>query len=128
MNDQRESLRNQYLFQKLDQYLKTDHRFTCADLGREDLCRYLCIDRNRFGTMIKQQAHVANLRQYLNELRLEYAVRQMREHPNWSILAIADSCGMSITPFKRAFKEKYGMPPSKYRTTFIDGESSSQSK
>ena len=47
---------------------------------------------------------------------MEYAVQLMKEHPEYTLAAIAEACGMkSPTTFIRNFRESYDLTPSEYR-------------
>jgi AraC-like DNA-binding protein len=53
--------------------------------------------------------------------RMEYAVALLKKHPELTIAAIADMCGIkSATTFVNHFKETYGMAPSDYRASIVD--------
>lgn len=50
--------------------------------------------------------------QWLSHLRIEYAMKMLREHPNWTIDSVADACGFSNRQgFIRAFKKENGQTP-----------------
>ena len=57
-----------------------------------------------------------NFSQYLNELRVDYAIQEIKDSPNfrkYSIEAIANECGYkNATSFSRAFYKKTGIYPS----------------
>jgi AraC-like DNA-binding protein len=114
MNAERDFQVNQDYFRQMDDAIRQEHLFTRRDLNRDYLCRFLGIDRNRFTAMMRQHSGATNLCDYLNRMRMEYAVWLMQEHPQWSVQAVIDSCGMTATPFKRCFKEKFGTTPSRY--------------
>lgn len=60
-----------------------------------------------------------NLGEYLTEIRLEYAVREL-ENGNKSIARIALDNGFSnISSFNKAFKERYLMTPKNYQEKYI---------
>ena len=65
--------------------------------------------------------------QYINDFRLEYAIKLFKDYPNYTIDAIANESGFySPTSLYRILSQKYGMTPSEYRTMLI--ESSQQEK
>ena len=112
MEEREDTVHDLHLFEKMDQAIRKDQLFTQHGMGREHLCRLLGVNRNRFAEIMRKYSGERNVCAYLNRMRMEYAVSMMREHPNWSLAAIIESCGMSLTPFKKCFKETYGMPPS----------------
>lgn len=106
---------NQMLFQRIDRRIDEEKLFLNPDLNRDSLCELFGIDKNRMGQVIKAYSDSDNLSAYLNRKRMQYAVVQMREHPNWKMQAIAESCGIpSISSFNRVFKQVYGMSPTDY--------------
>ncbi len=54
--------------------------------------------------------------QYIQNCRLDYAVRLMREHPQWTLDAIAKEAQMSKGAFNIQFHKRYGMKPSEFRS------------
>lgn len=53
----------------------------------------------------------------VSNLRIKYAINQLKEHPNYTIQAIADESGFSnLRSFQRIFKAQTGMTPSEYKT------------
>ena len=89
--------------------------FLNPDLSRDDICEMFDVDKNKIGQIIKAYSGSNNLSAYLNRKRVQYAVLQMRKHPNWKIPAIAESCGIpSISSFNRVFKQVFGMSPTDF--------------
>ena len=59
-----------------------------------------------------------NVSGYINSKRMIYAVALMKEHPEYTMNAIAEACGIkSAATFIRNFKNAFGMTPSDYRKT-----------
>lgn len=59
-----------------------------------------------------------NFHRHLQVVRLNLAVRAMREHPEWSILTCAEENGFpNVKSFINIFKEEYGCTPSEWRKT-----------
>lgn len=106
---------NKELFLKIDRRIDEEKLFLNPDLNRDSICELFGIDKNRIGQIIKAYSDSDNLSAYLNRKRIQYAVLQMRKHPNWKMQAIAESCGIpSISSFNRIFKQVYGMSPTDY--------------
>jgi AraC-like DNA-binding protein len=77
------------------------------------------VDRNRFAAIIKEYSGARNLADYLNHKRINYALTLMKQHPEWTLLAICETAGMSESSFKRWFKGLYGVSPSEYRRKLL---------
>ena len=108
-------VRNRELFAQMDKAIREQQLFTKRNYGRDDVCQMLNIDRNRFSIIIRQYSGAPNFCAYLNKMRMNHAVLLLKKYPNWTLKAIIEACGMTITPFKRAFKETFGMAPNQYR-------------
>ena len=89
--------------------------FRNPDFGRDELMRLLGVDKNNLATIIQRYTGT-NVVGYVNGKRMEYAVQLMKEHPEYTLAAIAEVCGMkSPTTFIRNFRESYDLTPSEYR-------------
>lgn len=106
---------NWVLFEKLEDVVVSEKLFVNSNLSRDELMKLIGVDKNRFGQIIQQCAHT-NVTTYINHKRLEYATRLLKKYPNYTVSAIAQSCGIpNIPTFNRLFKEKYGMTPSDFK-------------
>ena len=57
-----------------------------------------------------------NVAAYIIQLRMEKAMRMLRENPDWLIGDIAEQCGFQdVAYFSRVFRQHYGMAPSQAR-------------
>ena len=70
--------------------------------------------------MIKDFSGFSNLSAYINNYRLEYAYRLLRDLDNkQTIDGIAKASGFStVRTFQRLFKERYGMTPAEFRERY----------
>ena len=102
-------------FKEMDKRIMKERLFTSSSFGREDLMRMMGVDKNALPTLL-QNITGTSVTGYLNIKRMEYAVSLMKEHPEFTLSAIADACGISgASTFIRNFKEAYDMTPSEYR-------------
>ena len=74
------------------------------------------ISANKFFMLFKEFAG-CTYTQYIQNCRLDYAVRLMRENPNWNFDAIAKEARMSNGAFYSHFKRRYGMSPADFRSS-----------
>lgn len=108
---------NERLFVKLDGQITRDRLFLNPNFGRDDMARLIGVDKNRIGHIMSRYSDASNASVYINVKRVEYGAKLLLKHPEYTIAAIANECGMTNTvTFNRTFKEVYGMTPSEYRT------------
>ena len=104
-------------FKQADKKIVKDGLFRQPDFGRDDLMRLMGVDKNAVHTIIKRYTGT-NVSGYINTKRMEYAVYLMNAHPEYTLKAISEACGiLSSTTFIRNFKEIYDMTPSEFRNS-----------
>ena len=104
-------------FDAVDRLIMKDELFCNPDFGRDDLMRLMGVDKNSIAPIVQKYA-CTNVSGYIKMKRMEYAVTLLKEHPEFTIAAVADMCGIkSTTTFVNHFKETYGMAPSDYRAS-----------
>jgi AraC-like DNA-binding protein len=107
-------------FKEMDKRIIKEELFRSPDFGRDDLMRLMGVDKNAIAPIVQKYAHT-NVSGYVKMKRMEYAVALLKKHPELTIAAIADMCGIkSTTTFVSHFKETYGMAPSDYRDSIVD--------
>ena len=103
------------LFRETDKRITVERLFCNPDFGRDDLVRLTGLDKNRLPAFIQKFTEL-NVTGYINSKRMEYAAYMMKRHPDYTLNAIAEACGIkSPATFIRNFKAVYGMAPSDYR-------------
>ena len=108
---------NQKIFQELNQIVVQDRLYLSPELSREDLAQIVHLNNARFARMIKECTGT-NFNGYINELRINYAIKLLKMHPNYTIRAIADEAGFNSTPILyNLFKKKTGMTPYEFKKT-----------
>ena len=91
--------------------------FTLPGLTIEDLAGALCTNRTYIAGYIKSVYHVT-FREWIADLRIEYAKRMMSEHPEMTVGAISEASGfLSLSYFSRIFTEKENISPAKWKRT-----------
>lgn len=103
------------LFKRVEHEIISKQLFLRPELSREELMKLLHIPKNKFAPLFKRNTGM-KYPQYINKLKLEYAAKLLKEHPDYSMDAIAQSCGiLSGSTFYRLFSENYGMTPLDFR-------------
>lgn len=98
----------------VDRWVAARH-YTDPDLTIQDTLNQMDISLATLNYYILTCTDQKGYRQWLPVLRIEESKRIMLEHPEYSLQAIAEACGYSNNAnFTRAFKEKEGIPPSKW--------------
>ena len=107
---------NSLLFKKLETIMEKEKLFLKKDLTREAVLQRLHIDKNRLSQMFQENTESGGLPMYINDFRLKWAIRLLKECPDFTIQAIAEESGFSnVRSFQRIFKEKIKMTPTEYR-------------
>lgn len=102
-------------FEAVDHQIMKEELFRNPNFGRDELVRLMGVDKNNVSPIIQRYTGT-NVTGYVNGKRMEYAVQLMKEHPEYTLAAIAEACGMkSPTTFIRNFRESYDLTPSEYR-------------
>lgn len=119
-NEEQDKQMNKMIFEKLDYIIKWDKMYLSPDLSREELTRIVRMNNTRFAKMIKENTDT-NLNGYINNLRLNYAIHLMKEQPDYTLRAIAESSGINSMPtFHQLFKGRTGMTPSEFKNAQKD--------
>lgn len=110
------------LFKRVEHEIISKKLFLQPELSREELMKQLRIPKNKFAPLFKQNTGL-KYSQYINKLKMEYAAELLKEHPDYSMDAIAQSCGiLSGSTFYRLFYENYGMTPLDFRKSIKNAD------
>ncbi len=89
--------------------------FANPDFKRDDLLDELRVGKRNFARDFKDTTGQSFTR-YILGLRMDYAALLIREHPEYSVDAIAQMCGIpSRSSFYHNFTEYFGLSPAAYR-------------
>ena len=102
------------LYERLVHEILTQRLYLHPQFSKKMLLKEIHVPANKFATLFQEFAG-CSFTQYIQEHRLDYAVRLMREQPQWTLDAIAKEAQMSNGAFYSYFFKKYGMKPSDYR-------------
>ena len=106
---------NKKIFIELNRIVVQDQLYLSSELSREDLAQLVHLNNARFARMIKECTGT-NINGYINDLRIDYAIKLLKLHPNYTIRAIADEVGFNSTPILyNLFKKKTGMTPYEFK-------------
>lgn len=102
------------LFERVNYEIVSRKLYLQPNFNKQELLKEIHIPANKFAALFREFAG-CGFSQYIQDLRLDYAVRLMKEQPLWSLEAIAKEAQMSKAAFYSQFQKKYGMKPSQYR-------------
>lgn len=106
--------RDRILFDHLAHEITSRKLYLRPDFNKKELLKEIHVPANKFPSLFKTFAG-CSFSQYVQELRMDEAIRLMRDHPDWSMDAVAREVQMSNGAFYSQFQKKYGMKPSQYR-------------
>lgn len=99
--------------QKLETLCEKKMLFLEPDLTRETLCLRLEINRTYLSLYFRSRG--TTYYQYINTLRIEYAIQLMKENPDMSIRDLSRLSGFKSQPtFRKVFNEVMGCLPSEF--------------
>lgn len=106
------------LYDRASYIIASQRLYLRPDFTKKDLLKEVYIPVNKFSALFREFAG-CSFTQYMQNCRLDHAVRLMKEHPQWSLDAIASESQMSRSVFYRLFQKKYGMKPSEFRSKML---------
>lgn len=102
-------------FMRMEAMIMKDKMFLNPKLNREDILKAVGIGKNSLVPILRKYAGCSNLNDYINRLRLEYAVKLIKNNKLYTIDSIAEASGFnSRSTFYRVFQNVFGMSPSQY--------------
>lgn len=102
------------LYIRMNHEVQARRLYLNPNFSRKDLMSEFKISANKFSMLFKEFAG-CTFSQYIQNCRLDYAVKLMRENPQWNFDAIAKEAQMSNGAFYSHFKRRFGMSPSDFR-------------
>lgn len=115
------------LYIRMNHEVQARRLYLNPNFSRKDLMAEFKISANKFAILFKEFAG-CTFSQYIQNCRLDYAVKLMRENPQWNFDAIAKEAQMSNGAFYSHFKRRFGMSPSDFRAGEASISSQKQSE
>ena len=105
-------------FMRMESIIVEKQMFLNPELLREDILKATGIGKNSLVPIIRKYTGCVNLNDYINRLRVEYAVKMIKENTLFTMDSIAEASGFnSRSTFYRVFQNVFGMTPSQYLET-----------
>ncbi|MGN0221892.1 MAG: helix-turn-helix domain-containing protein, partial [Prevotella sp.] len=99
---------------RIEQWIANEG-FRTQGLSLNDLSIQLCTNRTYLSDYINNVCHVS-FRDWITNLRIDYAKTLMKSQPNLMILEVSEASGfVSKSHFTRTFKAKEGCTPTEWR-------------
>lgn len=127
-----DNMTDEELFIFLNEIICDEKLFTDPNFGRQTLMSRFHISERRIGAAFSrgnkansvgsdagsaEKKSTSSLPEFIRERRLEYACRLLVDYPDLNIRDISDASGFgSPIVFNRAFKGKYNVTPTEYRS------------
>ena len=103
------------IFNSIDTSIRTERLYANVNLQRQDICERFSISRHALNDLLATHAEGLSFPQYINNIRLEEALRLLRYEPSKNLTSIANEVGFTPANLREQFKRKYGMTPADYR-------------
>ena len=103
------------LFATIDKTIRSERLYSDVGLQRQDICDRFGIRRHALNNLLSTYAGANSFTQYINAIRMDEAVKLLRDHPDMTIAAIAATVGFSPANLREKFKRHYGMTPAEYK-------------
>lgn len=102
-------------FAEMQKKIISEGLFKSANLNRDSIAEATGLSRAKVSQLIGQFTSLSP-NDYINKLRVEYSVKMIKEHPEWTIDAIAESSGyVRRATYYSHFNKFFGISPAQYR-------------
>lgn len=108
--------KSEVLFRRLESLMQEERLFLSPVLSRDEVVMRLFTNKNHLSVAIRLYTK-GSFTDYINRLRLEYALELLTDEQNYTIEAVAEKAGFgTVRSFYRIFKEKYSVSPATYKS------------
>lgn len=109
-------LTDEQLYQYIHEVIVSERIFLNPSFNRQTIMDRFQISKERVGSIFSHHSDYSKLTNYVQQLRLDYAAKQLLEQPEKSIVQIASECGFSSNSyFSDRFRQHFGMSPTVFR-------------
>lgn len=114
-NEEENPDQTERLFRRFESLIQDERLFLSPGLGRDEVVARLFTNKNRLSLAIRSYTQ-GSFTDYINGLRLDYALELLADERNYTMEMIAGKAGFgTVRSFYRIFKEKYSVSPSMYK-------------
>lgn len=108
-------------FQHMERIIRAGKIFTNPNLNRDSLAEACGMSRARLIQVIQDNTGLSP-NDYINRHRIEYSIKLIQEHPEWTIDAIAEESGyVRRATYYSHFNKICGITPAQYRKSKQSG-------
>lgn len=106
----------QLIYNRLVNYLVSDHRFTAKGLNRQTLASALKTNEKLLCIAVREYSEDKTLARMIGHMRMRYAVELLMKHSDYTVEAVARECGFkSRCAFYQMFERHYQCTPVDFR-------------
>ena len=102
------------MFNEIDTAIRSERLYSNVTLQRQNICDRFGISRHTLNDLLTEYADGLSFPQYINAIRVEEALRLLREEPSKTVAAIAAEVGFTPANLREQFKRQYGMTPAEF--------------
>lgn len=105
---------------RLIEFLKEDRRFTHSGLNRKSIAASLKTNEKYLCLAVRHYTEEKTLSKLIGQMRLQYSAELLINHPDYTVEAISEECGVkSRRSFYRMFCKYYQCTPIDFRRRFL---------
>jgi AraC-like DNA-binding protein len=103
------------MFNDIDTAIRSERLYSDIALQRQDICNRFGISRHTLNDLLANHADGLSFPQYINAIRIQDALRLLREEPSKTVATIAAEVGFTPSNLREQFKREFGMTPAEFR-------------